>query len=214
MANDNPTIPHAPAGYNCLMVVQKYGSRVAMVTDISYALNIGSSEDEAASRRVYYPLNQYIPAFDISYVFKSRVERDAFNQWMQAYMQKAASNQNIGGYVYVQIPARNIAFNGVPLGPLVYGEAVPTTPSYPLSVRYVGVTNPTSAIGKTALAGVSQFQLPTKDTKDAPYFYPAGKQKAGAETLEGTLYDPTPPRTVPPVGGGGGGGNPPRGSAW
>ena len=194
----NPTIPGAPLGHNCLMVVRKYGSRAARVTDVAYGLNIGSTEDEAATTRAYYPINQYIPAFDLTYVFTSKAERDAFSRWLQTYMGRVATNQNIGGYVYVQVPARNIAFNGVPLGPLVYGESVPTDLTYAVTVRYVGVTNPISGVGKSSLAGVSQFQLPRKDTKDAPYFYPAGTQKSGQESLEGTLYDPTPPPTTLP----------------
>jgi hypothetical protein len=218
MANSNATIPGAPEGFNCLMVIRQYGSKAVRCLDVAYGLNIGSTEDEAAARRVYYPLNQYIAAYDLVLAFTSRGERDAFNHWVQTYMQRASANQKIGGYVYVQVPARNIAFNGVPLGPLTYGDTIPNDLYYPTNIRFVGTVSPISAVGNSSvLSGVSQFRLPTKDTTDAPFFYPGGTQKSGASSLEGTLYDPTPPTVKPKKKqdtGGGGGGRIDRASMW
>jgi hypothetical protein len=198
------TIPGAPQGFNCLMVIRKYGSKAVRCLDVAYGLNIGSTEDEAAARRVYYPLNQYIAAYDLILAFATLAERDAFNNWLQTYMARAASNQNIGGYVYVQVPAREVAFNGIPLGPLMYGDTVPNDLYYPTTVRFIGAVSPVSGVGvSSSLAGVSQFRLPSKDTTDAPHFYPGGTQKSGATSLAGTLYDPSPPPvTLPPQGGG------------
>lgn len=203
------TISGYPEGFNCLLTVRKYGSAAVRCTDVSYALTIGSTEDEAAAQRVYYPLNQYIAAYDLIFAFKSKAERDSLNNWLRNYMRKVSSNQSIGGYVFVQVPARNTAFNGIPLGPLTYGEQTPQVLQYTAQMRFVGASSPISAVGqKSALAGISQFKLPSKDTKEAPYFYPAGNQQSGAVSLQGTLYDPIPVSQIPDTtsGGGGGGG--------
>lgn len=209
------TIPGAPDGFNCLLAVRKYGSKIVRCTDVSYPLTIGSNEDEAANRRVYYPLNQYIPGFTLGFEFVSRAERDSLNNWLLSYMRKVADNQSIGGYVFVQVPARNIAFNAIPLGPLTYGEQTPPNLRYPASMQFQGAVSPVSGVGiKSALTGISQFKLPSKDTRDAPYFYPAGNQKAGAVSLQGTLYDPIPVSTIPDTNQGGGGGRRILPTAW
>lgn len=215
MADPSVTINGAPEGFNCLMTIRKYGSKTVRVTDVAYDLTIESTEDEAAARRVYYPVSQYIAGYDLALAFASMLERDVFNSWLESYMRKAASNQSIGGYVFVQIPGRSIAFNGVPMGPLTWGEQTPADLQYPMQIRFVGAVSPTSAIGTTtALAGISQFQLPRKDTTEAPFFYPAGTQKSGAVSLQGTLYDPTPVTQLPNNSSGGGGGRRLLPTAW
>jgi hypothetical protein len=94
----------------------------------------------------------------------------------------------------------------VPLGPLTWGEQTPQNLQYPTQIRFVGAVSPTSAIGsKTKLSGISQFQLPKKDVSEAPFFYPAGTQKSGAVSLQGTLYDPIPVTQLPDNNQGGGG---------
>lgn len=214
------TIAKAPAGYNCLLSISGYGSRTVRCQSVSYGVAISTTEDNSAHSRTLYPLSEYVAAYDLALSFTTRTERDKFCTWLRTYMNRVSRNEKVSGYVYVQVPARRQAFNGVPIGRLLYGDALPTDLTYPLGIRFIGVADPISAVGgKTASAKlISTFQGPKEDRQNAPYFYPAGRQKSGAESLAGTLYDPVyvpppAPRKKAPTGGGGGG-PVPRANPW
>lgn len=185
-------IPGAPEGYNGRLSIRSYGSRVVRVTAISYGVEATTQMDESAGSRVLYPLARETVSFTLEMAFLSWAERESFTAWASTYMRRVAANQPIGGYVYVIVPARRFARNGIPVGPLPYGDRIGTV-GYPVTLPFVGVHEPVSAVGRTPSGGVSYYRPPSKDTTQAPFFYPAGKQKAGAESLEGTFYDPTPP---------------------
>lgn len=186
------TISGATAGYNCRLSVRSYGSRVVRAEALSYGVEVAYTESHGPGGRVLYPLARDTPGFSLDLVFVSYADREGFSAWMSTYMRRVSTNQRIGGFVYVVVPARRFARNGVPVGPLLYGDQVGTR-AYRVSVRFVGVYDPISGVGQTSVGGVSYYKAPSKDTSNAPYFYPSGTQVAGAETVEGTLYDPAPP---------------------
>src|SRR5882724_4138391 len=144
----SPTIPGAPAGFNTRLSVALYGSRVVRATSISYPLEVVSSEDVGPVGRVMYPVACEVPGFTLGLVFLSREEREGFCGWMRAYMERVVANERVGGYVYVYAPARGFGRNGVPIGPLEYGDQVGMV-SWALSLNFVGATEPISAVGKT-----------------------------------------------------------------
>jgi hypothetical protein len=192
MADPRPTIPGAAAGWNCRLTARGYGSRLLRCLRVAYGVEIGVQEDFAANARTLYPLNRTSPVFLLSAVFQSWEEREAFNRWASVYMRKVATNQPVSGYLYVEVPARRFARYGVLAGPLVYGETIGDV-SFPSNLTFVGAQTP------VADSRTSYYRPASKDKTEAPHFYPSGSQKAGAESLEGTLYDPTPQPAVPEV---------------
>lgn len=204
----NPTITGAPNGHNCLFSVKSYGSRSVMVTDIQYVVQINSTESNAAHSHTFYPLNTYVSTFDISLVFKTYAERESLNKWLRTYMERVSSNQSIGGYVYVYCPIRKFTRDGVLQGNLTYGDSSPNDMAYPCTLRFTGTRDPISIKGGNLakFGQISQFIEAKNDKADAPFFYPAGTQKAGKESLAGTLYDnpvntpkiPAPPKPPKP----------------
>jgi hypothetical protein len=192
----SPDIPGAPLGYNCRLSARGYGSRVLRCVRISYRVQIGTTDDEGPNARAVYPLHRLVPGFTVVAAMLSYAEREAFNRWMREYMQRVASNQRVSGYVHVSVPARGFSRAGVPVGPLAYGDQAGQF-YYPTTIGFVGATDPISAVGGGSPAGSSRYIAPSKDRTEAPYFYPAGNQKAGAESLEGTFYDPRPAAPSP-----------------
>lgn len=192
MADPRPTIAGAAEGYNSRLTARGYGSRLLRCERVGYPLEVGVAEDRAANSRSLYPLNRTSATFLISAVFQTWEEREAFNRWARQYMLKVATNQPISGYLYVEVPARRFARYGVLAGPLLYGEAVGDK-AYHVDLTFVGAQDP---VGDSR---TSYYQPAAKDRNDAPSFYPSGTQKAGAESLAGTLYDPKPAATVPGV---------------
>lgn len=187
------SFPGATAGYNCRITVRGYGSRVVMCTRLAYGVEVGAREDEAARTRSLYPLYRTSPSFVVSAVFASWALREAFNSWAADYMARAVAGQGASGYAYVEAPDRRFARYGVLTGPLVYGASVGDL-AYHTDLTFVGAQDPVPGVG------VSYYRPASKDRVDAPYFYPSGSQRAGAESLEGTFYDPTPAGPVPDVG--------------
>lgn len=186
------TIPGAPLGYNCRLSVRDYGSRLVRVESLSFPMEIITSEAAGTVGRVMYPLQIELPGFSVDVVFITRQERDSFNDWVSEYMRRVASNQHIGGYFYVVVPARRFAQCGVPIGPLMYGDWVGML-GYHMTLQFVGAQQPLSAVGYNSDHGVSYYKPPTADQAQARYFYPSGTQLSGRGVLEGTLYDPIPP---------------------
>ncbi len=192
MADPRPTISGATEGFNTRLTARGYGSRLLRCVRLAHGVEVGTQEDAAANGRALYPLNVVAPTFLVSAVFVDWAEREAFSRWAVDYMRRAATNQRVSGYLYVEVPARRFARYGVLAGPLVYGDVVGTV-SYPCDLTFVGAQDPVGA------SRASFYRAAAKDTVAAPYFYPSGSQKAGAESLEGTLYDPTPSPAVPTV---------------
>jgi hypothetical protein len=187
----NATIPGASLGYNCRLSVRGYGSRLVRVESLAFPMEIITSEAAGTIGRVMYPLQIELPGFSLDVVFITRQERDGFNDWVSGYMRRVATNQHIGGYFYVVVPARRFAQSGVPIGPLPHGDRVGML-GYRMTIQFVGAQQPLSAVGYNTDHGVSYYKPPTADQAQARYFYPSGTQLSGREDLEGTLYDPTP----------------------
>lgn len=186
-----PDIAGAPVGYNARITAAGYGSRLLRCLRVSYGVQVNTTDDEAASARATYPLARVIPSFTLVVSLHTLAERDAFNAWVREYMRQVTTNQRVSGYMNVTVPSRNFSRSGVPVGPLTYGARSGDF-WWPTQISFVGVTDPVSAVGASTVPGASRYVGPSKDTTDAPYFYPAGTQKAGAESLEGTFFDPRP----------------------
>ncbi len=120
------------------------------------------------------------------------MSREAFNDWAREYMRKVATNQPVAGYVYVEVPTRRFTRYGVLAGPLLSGAAIGDL-SYRVDLTFVGAQVPLADVH------TSYYKAAPKDLVEAPHFYPSGTQKAGAESLEGTFYDPRPTPAVAPV---------------
>jgi hypothetical protein len=189
----SPTIPGAAEGYNGKMSAAGYGSRLVVVLGISHGPRVAAEEAEAANYRVLYTINQQGSSFSIRLSFRDWQQREDFSAWMREYMRRVATNQRVSGYMLTQVPARRFSRLAVPMGPLPYGDEVGAI-TYPLEMQFKGASDPTSAVGSSAPAG-SRFVAPAKDASAAAY-YPAGVQRAGAESLEGTFFDTTPERAA------------------
>lgn len=169
---DTATIPGSPVGFNCLLSSAGYGQRAARAIGISYGVDISSSEDEMRDSHVFYTLNVTESDFVLGLIFVSMAERLDFANWLSGWAKAVASNAQVSGYISVSIPVRDYSRRAVWEGGLVYGDAIGTT-SYPLALQFIGASDPVSAVGKSSVVGDSFVETATRDTTDAPFFYPS-----------------------------------------
>lgn len=187
------TIPGAPEGYNCRLSVGGYGSRVCRAVVIQYDLKVIGEDASAANRRAYYPVVVAGSSFDLQVIHKTYDEREAFNTWVRGYMEGIAANRRMSGAMKMECPARRLVRVGVVEGTLEYGLVWNETLSYATTLAFVGSSEPLSALGGESVEGVSYFKTARVDAATSATFYPTGSQVAGAESLEGTIFDTTPP---------------------
>jgi len=168
----NVTITHAPEGFNCSLSVSGYGSRVVRATDISHGVDIATSQDDTRDNSTLYTLNVTETPFVVTCIFKSMAERDAFADWLRGWAHAVSANRPVGGFITVRCPARRFVRTAVWESGITYGDAIGTF-AYPLSLQFRAAEDPTSAIGATDVAGDSSVQAASRDTANAPYFYPS-----------------------------------------
>lgn len=185
----NPTIPGSREGFNCLLSVAGYGKRVVRCLSIYHGIDISSSQDETRDAAAFYTLNVTASNFFLGLTFLSRAERETFSRWCVGWARAVSANQPVGGYMRVQVPARRFNRSAVLQGGLVFGDAIGTV-SYPLTLRFIGADDPVSAVGSASVSEDSFFQTATRDTVNAPYFYPAYYVNGrSGDAPDSVLYD-------------------------
>lgn len=161
---------------------------------IDFGLDIiASADSEARSRRAFYPVVTDGSRFTISVGFTSWTEREGFNKWLANFMRSVSEGSAKHGTMTVRCPNRNFVRVGVPQGPVVYGEGIRDV-AYTTDLAFVGATDPVDITVASKLVSALQ---PKSLNASNRFFYPTGQQIKGAESLEGTLFDPTPTGTDP-----------------
>ncbi len=183
------------------------GSYRVRVMGIDYGLDIISSADsEARSRRAFYSITTSGSSFGLILGFISWAERERFNKWMSGFMTSVSEQRAKYGTVTVRVPKRNFVRVGVPEGDLEYGEGL-TDMLYLVRLSFVGATNPVTSNLDSNGKGISYFKGPGS-SQESSYFYPAGQQIKGAESLEEIIFDSAPLPAGPTAPGAGGAQNP------
>lgn len=180
------TMAGAKAGYNGSLTVKGYGSANVRVERILYGMAVISHEAVAANRKVYYPNKVVSNSFGMALIFAKWSEREAFSKWVSDYMKKVTTGQIANGSMLVSVPGRKFARSAVPSGTLEFGDDITQSGrAYRLTLNFIGATRPMLA------KDTSRFRNSTN--KILATFYPGGTQKAGAESLAGTLFDTAAP---------------------
>lgn len=187
-------------GFNARISARGAGSRRIRVISLDFGLGIiASSDNEARNRRAFYPVVTTGSSFTMTLGFVSWGERERFNTWMHAFMEGVANGGSKYGTMTVRAPSHDFTRVAVPETDIEYGEGVKDV-AYTMAVGFIGATDPVNLTLSQRMSGVSFFQGPKSD-QESRYFYPQGRQIAGAESLDGTIFDSNPVG----VGYGGGG---------
>lgn len=167
------------------------GGRRIRVVALDFGLGIiATSDGEARSRRAFYPVVTTGSSFTMTVAFISYEEREQFNQWMKDYMHSVARGTAKSGIMTIRVPARDFVRTAVPETDLAFGEGL-TDIGYLTSIGFIGASDPVNMNLSKKMAGISYFKPPRGD-QESSYFYPAGRQVRGAESLDGTIFDPDP----------------------
>jgi hypothetical protein len=177
-------------GHNCYIGSPGYGRRKVRVLEFERDVAIiSTSENEGRRRRNYFAAMVTQSGFEITVGFVSYEERGRFNRWLSGYMEAVVDGTAPNGYVTVAIPYYDFAQTCVPESDLDYGEGYKDG-LYTTRMKFKGASDPLDLDLSARMAGISYFQMPT-DNVTSKYFYPAGRQVSGAESLEGTIFDAT-----------------------
>lgn len=174
-------------GYNGYIGSSGYGRRRIRVIRLKRKVSIISNEEEGKRRRAFYPMMVTSSGFEIDVAHISYSERGKFNRWLSRWMEMVVDGTAPSGVMTVSIPHYNFTQVCVPETDLNYGEGV-TDYAYITTLGFVGASDAINLDLGARMAGVSYFQMP-KNNQTSKYFYPAGRQVAGAESLDGTIFD-------------------------
>lgn len=184
-------MPQGDFGFNGKISAPGFGARRIRVVQLRFGLGIiATSNEEARDRRGFYSIVTVGSSFTMGVSFVSWEEREAFNQWARNFMESLASGTAKSGFMTISCPARDFYRTAVPDNELVYGKGV-TDVGYTTQMSFLGAHNPLDLSLKSKMAGISYFRLPKTTSAEHRYFYPAGRQVSGAESLDGTVYDPS-----------------------
>lgn len=176
-------------GYNAKISAPGFGSRRVRCDEIRWGIGIiASSDNEARSRRAFYSIVTVGSSYTATFAFRDWEEREAFTQWVSRFIRQVSSGRAEGGYMTFQCPSRNFYRTAVPDDVIEFGEGV-NDMTYRVAMSFVGARDPLDLNLGKKMAGVSYFDGPKKNATSR-YFYPAGRQVAGAESLDGTIFDP------------------------
>lgn len=176
------------SGLNGSISAAGYGTRKVRILTLQRRLGIISTADsEAKSRRAFYPIVTTGSSFTMSVGFISYEERERFNEWMSRFLRDTVNDIARSGVMTVRMPSRDLLRTCVLESDLNYGEGL-TDMMYTLTMDFIGASDPVDLDLGTRMAGISYFRGP-RGNQASRYFYPAGRQVAGAEQLDGTTYD-------------------------
>ena len=178
------TITGAKEGFNGLLAVTGYGSRTVRVARVGYGVEIYSEQESNAQSKAFYPGWLQDPDFTLEILHATLAERDGFNQWLSTYMERVTRGSIAQGSMLVYVPTRNFTRRAVPTGTLTLGDSINAQgKAYRTTLTFRGATDPMSA------KAASSFRAAKVDPKGSAPFYPAGSQKKGEESLDGTIFD-------------------------
>lgn len=187
-------------GYNGRISARGHGTQRLRVLGLNYGLGIiATSDNQARNRRAFYPLITTGSSFTMTLGFVSWGEREQFNRWMQRFMDDVSSGAARYGTQTVVVPSYNFQRVGVPENDLVFGEGVGDV-LYQTSIEYIGASDPLNTDLSARRMGTAYYKKP-RGSAEAGYFHPLGTQVAGAEVLDGTIFDPNPFDSGVDVGG-------------
>jgi hypothetical protein len=180
------------SGFNGQISAIGYGKRRVRCMGLVFGLGIiANSGSQSKNRRSFYSVVTTGSSFTITIGFVSYEEREDFGRWMRGFMEDVSDGRASSGFMTIQVPNRKFFRTAVPgdrgTG-IVYGEAVGDM-GYTLELSFVGASDPIKSNLSNRQAGLSYFKMP-KNNDESRYFYPAGRQVAGAESLDGTIFDP------------------------
>lgn len=187
----SPTIPGAAEGFNGLLSVTGYGSRTVRVERIRYSVEAYSEQAASAHGKAFYPQWLQDSDFGIDIVHVSATERDKFNGWLGAYMERVTRGTIAHGSMLVQVPTRRFARTAVPKGTLNFGDTIQQqSKGYRTSLLFQGATDPMATLSASA------FRAARKNPSESAPYFPSTGQKKGAESLDGTIFDQRPQSAI------------------
>ena len=184
-------------GFNGTIGSQGSGSRQVRVMALNQWIGIiaGSQASESRSRRAMYPVVTTSSSFEVTLQFLSYAERQRFNNWLTNYMLSIVGGTAQSGVMTVSVPSRKFLKVAVPETEVTFGEGFNDV-GYTLTLGFCGATDPLDLDLGARMAGISYFKPPTSG-RVTKFFYPAGEQVKGAESLDGTIFDTTPSDETP-----------------
>jgi hypothetical protein len=191
-------MPKGDFGFNGTISGKGIGTRRIRVVQLDMWLGIIATSGEARKSRAFYPVVTTGSSFVMGVAFVSYEEREAFSVWLEGYARSLANNKAKSGVMTIRVPYYDFTRVAVWEGEMEHGEAV-TDVGYVLSMPFIGATDPVNLDLGSRMAGISYFKGPKGD-QESQYFYPAGRQIRGAESLDGTLFDPVPSGNSVPHG--------------
>lgn len=187
-----------PTPFNGAISSDVVGTYRLRVRRLTLGLNVVSSEAEGRERRVFYPATTTSSAFIMEIQFPSYESRTKFSTWLESYMHGVMSGRGFRAAMKVTVPSRNFAREAIPVGPVLYGEALTDT-VFSVQLNFVGAADALDISLETKKSH-SYFVLPKKGVATSQFFYPGGQQLTGAQSLEGSLFDyADPTSTTAPV---------------
>jgi hypothetical protein len=179
-------------GENCTLSYQRDGVTRAYrlrCTTLTHGLAQVAAESHARRTRAYYPHRRSQAQFMATFALRGRryitehSEYERFNVWLKAYMEYILDqDQNGQRGMLVTIPARNFSRQGVPLGPVQFGEHVGSM------LWLQTVTFETTFEPLDTSFAVSEFKTNGTDKdKNARFFYPPSRQLSGNQKPD--VYD-------------------------
>lgn len=190
-------------GNNCTLSYVKGSVRHSIrlrCIAISHGFQVLGDESQARTHRAFYP-RQVVPSqFAMTFALKARSnlppaktitvrgkrvsnisEYERFNAWMHDYMTYLLAEDEFATEIVfpkmiVSCPARNFFREGVPLGPIEYGDHVGSM-LWRQSITFETTREPLDGTPDTSkfVPGFSATD------RNAAYFYPEGIQLSGAE---------------------------------
>jgi hypothetical protein len=166
------------------MSYQMAGTTYAMsvrVIELDHGSQMISDEDQARTRRAYYPHQLSASPFTLTLVINGYNERIAFSNFLNDYANRVLDPALSVTFptMYVTLPSRNFVRWGVPKTGIEWGDHVGSMIWNP-AVTFE--THIDQSIGDTMNSPSSTFQLSSSATDVSPelkYFYPAGIQLSG-----------------------------------
>lgn len=167
-------------GENATLTVAGYGTRSVLVETVAHGMSVVSSTDDARNHRAFYTNKVTSGSFDLAMAFLSHASYQSWSSWMMEYLRRLADGKL--GPMRVKVPRFSFDKIGVPNAAVPFGDTMGII-VYRTQMTFIGTSDPLdpSSYNET----VSQFRNAGKDEKIAPYFYPAGTQKAeGGDTYD------------------------------
>ena len=153
----------AGSGYNGVLTASGYGSIPIRVKTIEYGLNIVGSPDASSTFKYFYTRQRQVDSFNVTVIFDSTAEREAFFTWFREYALQAIAPSSVGP-VRVQVPVRNFDMTAT----LVNGVQKVNAPTDVLWENTLVFQGATFNTGYTA---ASTFSAPANSVS-SQYFYP------------------------------------------